>query len=156
MAKYQMNSISYISLSWQSQLWLLFAKESHWCLIVSWCQQHHLMCYNKLSVTCLQLSTTTTHVYEFLRTKHWCYQEKLTAVVPHCLFRGQVMWRYPVQHGEEVSMGFQDGSRALCSLHGVMPRKSIRGGGVCQRQHHVSQWVRHEAGRLLFGGSPGG
>lgn len=154
MAKFQMNSIS---LSWQSQLWLLFAKESHWRLTVSWCWQHHLVCYNKLSVTCLQLSTATTNM--FMNFYVWntdVLSEEIDRYCPHCLFRGQVMWRYPVQCGKEVSMGFQDGSWALCSLRGVVPRKSLGGGRVRQRQHHISQRVCHETGRLLFGGSPGG
>ncbi len=131
--------------------------ESHWRLIVSWCWQPS----SGVITNCAWLAYSSPQqeqtrlwisTYETLK----CYQKKLTAIVSYCLFRGQVMWRYPVQRGEEVSMGFQDGSRALCSLHGEVPRKSIGGGRVRQRQHHVSQRVRHEAGRLLFGGSPGG
>lgn len=151
MVKSQMNSISSISLSWQSQLWKSLASNCFlmlatiiWCVITNcaW------LAYSSPQQEQTRLWIST---YETLK----CYQKKLTAIVSYCLFRGQVMWRYPVQRGEEVSMGFQDGSRALCSLHGEVPRKSIGGGRVCQRQHHVSQRVRHEAGRLLFGGSPG-
>lgn len=72
------NAFCPVGLSWQSQLWLLLAKERHWCLIVSWCW--HLVCINKLSVTCLQLSTTiTTFRYFFMwNTEVWSLESDVS------------------------------------------------------------------------------